>query len=326
MPQTPPEPSVIPEFFGDTMLANGLVYPFVEVEPRRYRLRILNACQARFLNLQMYVDDGSTDSITLKPKSNALGDFWVPTNAKGPDFLVLGTEGGFLPNPVLVSSNKTFDPQTLGGSLITAPAERWDLIVDFSKFAGKKIVLYNDAPAPFPMGDPINDYFPGNTANPTNPNPGSGPNSRQILQFRVSGTITGRADSPLKISSETDLSEGNDKLLHKLGDTTLPKHVTIRRLTLNESADENGRLIQMLGTDVLPPLNAEGDFGRAYIDPATEVIDAGSTEVWQIVNLTGDTHPIHFHLVNVQIISRQTFDLSFYNGGAPSHSLSAKNT
>ena len=73
----------------------------------------------------------------------------------------------------------------------------------------------------------------------------------------------------------------------------------------------------MLGTDVLPPKNSEGDFGRAYIDPATEVIDAGSTEVWQIVNLTGDTHPIHFHLVNVQIISRQTFDLSFYNGGAP---------
>ena len=214
------------------MLANGLVYPFVEVEPRRYRLRILNACQARFLNLQMYVDDGSKDSITLKTKSNVLGDFWVPTNAKGPDFLVLGTEGGFLPNPVLVPSNKTFDPQTLGGSLITAPAERWDLIVDFSKFKGKNIVLYNDAPAPFPMGDPINDYFPGNTANPTNPNPGSGPNSRQILQFKVRKTITGPADSPLMISSETDLSEGNDNLLHNLGDTTLPKNVTIRRLTL----------------------------------------------------------------------------------------------
>ena len=44
------------------------------------------------------------------------------------------------------------------------------------------------------------------------------------------------------------------------------------------------------------------------MDPATEVVQAGTTEVWQIANLTGDTHPIHFHLVNVQIISRQPFD------------------
>ena len=63
-----PDPSVIPEMFGDTMLANGTVYPEATgVEARRYRLRILNACQARFLNLQLYVDDGSPDGITLKP-------------------------------------------------------------------------------------------------------------------------------------------------------------------------------------------------------------------------------------------------------------------
>src|SRR5437763_1600662 len=51
--------------FGDTMLANGTVYPEATVEARRYRLRIINACQARFLNLQLYVDDGSPDGITL---------------------------------------------------------------------------------------------------------------------------------------------------------------------------------------------------------------------------------------------------------------------
>ena len=60
-----PDPSVIPEMFGDTMLANGTVYPEATVEARRYRLRVLNACQARFLNLQLYVDDGSPDGITL---------------------------------------------------------------------------------------------------------------------------------------------------------------------------------------------------------------------------------------------------------------------
>jgi spore coat protein A, manganese oxidase len=44
---------------------------------------------------------------------------------------------------------------------------------------------------------------------------------------------------------------------------------------------------------------------------------ARKDEVWQIINLTGDTHPIHFHLVNVQIISRQTFNVSKFNGGVP---------
>src|SRR5204862_7681485 len=61
----PPTVSVVPEFFGDTMLANGTVFPEVTVEARRYRLRILNACNARFLNLQMYVDDGTPTGITL---------------------------------------------------------------------------------------------------------------------------------------------------------------------------------------------------------------------------------------------------------------------
>jgi spore coat protein A len=74
----PPDPSVIPEMFGDTMLANGTVYPEATVEARRYRLRIINACQARFLNLQLYVDDGSPDGITLDPHTRK------PTNAPGP--------------------------------------------------------------------------------------------------------------------------------------------------------------------------------------------------------------------------------------------------
>ncbi len=59
------------------------------------------------------------------------------------------------------------------------------------------------------------------------------------------------------------------------------------------------------------------EFGRAYLDFPTEIIEAGSTEVWEIINNTGDTHPIHFHLVNVQVLSRQAFDAEGYTGGAP---------
>ncbi|HEY7414621.1 MAG TPA: multicopper oxidase domain-containing protein [Ktedonobacteraceae bacterium] len=312
----PPDPSAIPEMFGDTMLCNGTVYPEATVEARRYRLRILNACQARFLNMQLYVDDGSPDSITLDSST------MQPTNAPGPHFLVLGTEGGFLPKPVLVPPNQPFDPSTFSGSLITGPAERWDLLVDFSKFAGKSLILYNDAPAPFPDGDPLNDYFPG-SPNPTLTSPGFGPNTRQIMRFKVVPATS--KNMPLHITHNTDLAPDLTPFLVPPGTAVqndrlhLPPGVPIRRLTLNEIFDGYGRLIQLLGTN--QPVN--GDFGRAFEDPATETPRAGSTEVWQIANLTGDTHPIHFHLVNVQVLGRQPFDADTYNG-SPSYTGPAR--
>jgi FtsP/CotA-like multicopper oxidase with cupredoxin domain len=62
------------------------------------------------------------------------------------------------------------------------------------------------------------------------------------------------------------------------------------------------------------PRRPFGGFGRAYMDPATETPAAGSTEVWQIANLTGDAHPIHLHLVNVQVLARQPFNAATYTG------------
>jgi spore coat protein A len=286
--------------FGDTMLANGTVYPEATVEARRYRLRLLNACQARFLNLQLYVDDGSPDGITLNSNMQ-------PTNAPGPDFFVIGTEGGFLPKPVIVPSNRPFSPVSLSGSLVTGPAERWDLLVDFSGFAGKKIILYNDAPAPFPTGDSLNDYFPG-SPNPTPTAPGFGPNTRQIMRFNIIPATS--KDKPLCITTNTSLKKDLDPFIVPPGTAVqngklhLPPGVKVRQLTLNETFDGYGRLLQLLGTNQ----SVNGSFGRAYTDPATETPTADSTEVWQIANLTGDTHPIHWHLVNVQVLGRQPFN------------------
>jgi len=90
----------------------------------------------------------------------------------------------------------------------------------------------------------------------------------------------------------------------------LPPGVRVRQLTLNETFDAYGRLNQLLGTN--QPV--KGGFGRDYEDPATETPTASSTEVWQIANLTGDTHPIHFHLVNVQVLGRQPFNVDTYKG------------
>ena len=64
----------------------------------------------------------------------------------------------------------------------------------------------------------------------------------------------------------------------------------------------------MLGT-LVPPGSPSAGFGRPYDSPATEVVKAGSTEVWEIYNTTADVHPMHFHLVNVQLINRQPFQV-----------------
>jgi spore coat protein A len=79
----------------------------------------------------------------------------------------------------------------------------------------------------------------------------------------------------------------------------------VRDLTLNEAFDEFGRLKQLVGTTT-PGLVSQG-FGLDYLYPATEVVKKDAIEVWRIFNLTADTHPMHFHLVNVQVISRQPF-------------------
>jgi spore coat protein A len=318
----PPNPSCIPEFFGDTMLVNGTTFPTAAVEPRRYRLRLLNACNARFLNLQFYVADTSANGITLNAATG------IPTNAAAgcdpntpgtPSVLQIGTEGGFLPYPVKVPTNLAFNPVTLTGSLIVAPAERPDILIDFSIYAGKSIILYNDAPAPFPVGDPRNDYFPawnpkGNPTNALTP-AGYGPNSRVLMRFDVGTTVTAPADLTLSINTTTNLQAGNDPFIVPYGVSTPPPGIPVRSLTLNETFDAYGRLIQMLGTNVPPVKNGGGGgFGRAYTDPATEMPLAGSTEVWEIYNLTADVHPMHFHLVNVQVINRQA--VKNFNGTA----------
>ena len=110
-----------PEFFGNTIVVNGRTWPFLEVEQRRYRFRLLNGCNARFLLLEM---------------SNGL-PFWQ-----------IGAEGGFLPAPVRLDR------------LLLGPAERADVIVDFTDVpVGSRILVLNLAPdEPFGGGEPPDDF------------------------------------------------------------------------------------------------------------------------------------------------------------------------
>ncbi len=203
--------------------------------------------------------------------------------------------------------------------LLAAPAERADLIVDFRNVpAGSTLILYNDAPAPFPKGNARNDYYPNNPKTPTSI-PGYGPNTRTLLQITVKAR-SGPADAPVTLPA--NLTPTDPFLVAQTPGvpTPIPAGAPVRRLTLNETFDTLGRLIQYLGTD--QPVNPGAKallFGREYTSSPTEVIPAGTTEVWEIINLTGDTHPMHFHLVNVQVLSRQAFSVKGYAGGVPNY-------
>ena len=148
----------------DTPLVNGTAYPYLEVEPKTYRFRVLNAANDRFFNLQLYVADpaddrprtgrtqyrgqdgargrGRPDSPKAGRRTDGRAACPIPAMA-GPSFIQIGTEGGFLPAPVVipnqpVSWNMNADHlqlrQRLGHALLLGPAERADVIVDFSAF------------------------------------------------------------------------------------------------------------------------------------------------------------------------------------------------
>lgn len=225
----------VPEFFGNTILANGKVWPFLNVEPRRYRFRLLNGSNARFYTL------------TLDPT--------LP-------FHVIGVDGGLLERTVTTNT------------ITLAPAERVDLILDFTNHQGATFTLTNSAPAPFPAGDLPDE------------------NTSQIMQFRVT----------LPLSSK-DRSRIPNRLV------SLPRlhpaqACRTRDLTLNERMEE-GRLVLLLGTRNLTGRPQPFTWG----DSTTEFPRFGSIEIWRLINTTVDTHPIHLHLVRFQILDRQPYDV-----------------
>jgi len=304
-------PSAIPEMFGDTMLVNGGVYPNYTVNYGVYRLRLLNACNARFLNLKFVYEDTVT-------AGEPMGGYLLPTPAPV-KVTQIGTEGGFLPTPVLL-----FDANGVAqflNPLLLGPAERADIIVDFTGVpTGKKVILYNDAPAPYPIGAPIFDFYPGAPKNPVVTQLGKSPNTRTIMRFDFSGTgtqYTPPASIPVDVLPTTAAAGTGVLTLNTAAIGTHPyyKYFTImtgtRDLTLNETFDIYGRLMQLVGTTV--PL-VKGTFGRAYLDPPTEQVQYGTIEIWRIFNLTADAHPMHVHLFNAMILSRQLFRVQSFNG------------
>ncbi len=202
------------EQFNDTPIVNGVAYPTVTLQPRTYRFRVLNAANDRFFNLQWYTADPSTgtlsevalDPLLLQQAQTDPVVFPTPVGANnsayGPDWVQIGTEGGFLPAPTVVDGQQPttwitdptrFDVGNVDlHSLLLAPAERADVIVDFSQFAGQTLILYNDAPAAFPARVPSYDYYTGGPDLAPNGAPtvipGYGPNTRTVMQVKIAAS------------------------------------------------------------------------------------------------------------------------------------------
>lgn len=206
----------VPEVYGDAFLVNGKLVPFAEVAPRLYRLRVVNASNSRFLNLA-FSDNRS--------------------------FHVIGSDQGLLPAPEEVPF------------LSLAPAERVDLLVDFSSRAGGEVRLMSQ--------------------------------TFELAQFRVR-------------AGEAPASDRVPKTLRPIARISEASAIRTRILSLGEQMEPgSGRMLMLLN-------NAR------WHEPITETPILNSVEIWSLVNLTEDIHPIHLHLVRFQVLDRQLFDVGQY--------------
>lgn len=439
-----PNPSLVPEAFMDTPVVNGTAYPYLDVERKAYRFRILNACNDRYLNLQLYyadplavsivdggsgyceapkvvfsggkkakhfksakaiatIEDGKVTGVVVtdpgygylsapkvifkggckcsKHKAQAIASInsevrmipacpdikvppYYPTmdgrqggvpdpTYSGPSMIQIGNEGGFLPGAVVLP-NTPIGYQynrrditvlnVLEKTLFLGPAERGDIIIDFSGVPKNvsTVILYNDAPAPVPGFDPRNDYYtndPDQTLTGGAPSTlaGFGPNTRTVMQFRLSGKAQTPYDlaalqtalpeayvasQPAPIVPEKDYPgsyKADTNTYSRIQDNSLTftpvgatSPVTQQMLpkAIVESFEINfGRMNATLGAEL--PFTNDGvqtTIPLGYIDPPTEQIADNTVQIWKITHNGVDTHAIHTHLFNMQLINRVGWD------------------
>ncbi|MFV1982723.1 MAG: multicopper oxidase family protein [Thiohalomonadales bacterium] len=295
------------EFFGPLTLVNGAIWPKHKVKSQVYRLRLLNASNARFYRLRFaeLADDGSynwCDTIQVKQ---------------------IGTDCGLMQQPVDLPNN----------GLVIAPAERADLIVDFSSVKGKKIVLLNTAEAPFANSAPLPlaDLFPADPATHTIDGEAWRTPYPQVMMFDVdvnNSTAFDFAALALNMNEKVNSFANEDPIPHL---PQVPEQI-VRTGALVEKTvemkDKEGKIKKQVilvqwelskksavGETMLPILTAQREVtidGEEFVvtaerfqDPVNWVIKHGSTEKWRFINLTEDTHPMHVHLVQFRSVARK---------------------
>jgi FtsP/CotA-like multicopper oxidase with cupredoxin domain len=299
-PNSEPEegygPSGLAEFFGDHMVVNGKIWPKMDVEPRNYRLRLLNGCDSRFLVIRF-----------RKAASNTSTDL---TGAGDPiPFTVIGSDQGLASSPTEVDT------------LVVETGSRYDIIFDFKKVSnGERVIMENiggDTPFGFSYGDDLEpeDVFVDRQTD-------------RIMAFDVVKPMSTIADvTPTGLAAYATSRVQNYPNYDLTGTPDRTRNVA-----LFEGTDEYGRLQPLLGTAepatdfadnpiYWPETQPYIDAGLAYLDdgetrrqmegaiawhsPTTENPKLGDTEMWEIYNVTGDSHPVHLHLVHFEVVGRK---------------------
>ncbi len=389
-----PNPSAVQEAFMDTPVINGTAYPKITVGTKAYRLRILNASNDRHWNLQFYyatdangsvckpaTDPSACTEIKMIPSSPVKGmpktwptdgrDGGVPDwTTAGPDIIQIGSDSGFLPVPVDIPSqpvNYEYNRRVITSlnvsdhALLLGPAERADVIVDFSNVPnGAVLILYNDAPAPNPGFDARLDYYTGDpdqtdSGGAPTTIPGYGPNTRTVMQFIVDSSVdsgSGGFDlgqfttamktvypseqkAPLvpgqaygnnsniyaKIQDVTyDLTQ--NKFVDAAANTGTDTVINMKPKAIAEEFDTDwGRMTAQLGVE-LPFTNflTQTTVQMWMFDPPTEIATAhddsalhpNDVQIWRVTHNGVDTHSIHFHMFDVQLINRVAWDGTMY--------------
>ena len=225
-------------FLGNTICVNNAIWPYLKVHANKYRFRIVNASDTRTYTLRLVLAD----------------NFAI----NGPAFYQIGTDDGYLPNPIKLDS------------ITLASAERADVIIDFSDvYPGAEFIMLNTANAPFPNGN--------------SPDPAT---VGQIMKIIV---------KPLYDNKHFRIATPSN--FKSIDPTTA---IVTRQLILEVNSVIPQQPINLLLQNL------------TFDKTVTETPVVGTTEIWELINLSNGMHPIHIHLINFQLINRQKFDVKEY--------------
>jgi len=287
----PEHPYWVPEFVGDTIIVNGKVWPYLNVDRKRYRFYLIDGSNSR--PYEMFLQD-------------------LTSKVKGPRLWVISTDGGYLDKPIMIDPNAT-GQQTKAGvpkSLFMMPGERYEIIVDFGDPTWLAAINAAYTARGIPVPNPLNLVL-RNTAPTVDGNPTASLDGR-LMQFRVSANAP--ADASYNPASGIPLRPPMVRLAAPASGT-LGAGVfadKTRELTLNEIEGPGGPEEVLVNNSKWMGHRPDGiSIPHSKLvrgNEITELPNEGEIEVWEIVNTTVDNHPIHLHGVQFQILNRQAYD------------------
>ncbi|WP_236789857.1 multicopper oxidase family protein [Amycolatopsis sp. GM8] len=251
-------------FTGPFNLVNGTIWPHLDVERRWYRFRVLNAANSRFYQLNLIDEAGAKHNDAVR---------------------IIGTDGGLLPAPAELPA----------AGLTLAPAERADVLIDFSRFAGERLRLTDTGV--------------------------TGPTEPDLMEFRVENSPRHNLFYP-----PAKLSVSYFRLQHG---TTVPDdhdHVFVALVPPGTAGEAHPQMWELRELTAAPSVPAQGilqvkdpstgvvrtfeKVASLFDDTTTFFIDHGRWAVWNLIHFGGPTHPVHIHMTQLQLLTRKQFPLT----------------